>query len=160
MSWSEGCLPFSFFLFLRIGVFKNDNWMIEDVVPGFNHYKYIAVVAKRSHHWVVFIDTKCSTQILSKNSSVWSPYFFRVWFQTQQQAFWPNFWANGISYFGLHLLLGFGSNTIMGVQIFDLTFEQGNYFSLVFVSISFLGFGSNTMGLSSTTITTSTLMLV
>jgi hypothetical protein len=48
----------------------------------------------------------------------------------------------------------------MGFHIFDLTFEQGNYFSLVFVSISFLGFGSNTMGLSSTTttITTSTQM--
>lgn len=59
--------------------------MIEVVVPRFNHYMYIVVVfAKKSHHWVVFIDTKCSTQILNKNSSIWSPYFFWVWFQTQQ----------------------------------------------------------------------------
>jgi hypothetical protein len=78
--------------------------MIEVVVPGFNHYKYIVVVfAKRSHHWVVFIDTKCSTQILNKNSSIWSPYFFWVWFQTQQ-------W---------------------GLQVFDLIFEQMESLTLV-----------------------------
>jgi hypothetical protein len=77
--------------------------MIEVVVPGFNHHMYIAIVAKRSHHWVVFIDTKCSNQMLSKNSSVWSPYFFGVWFQTQQ-------W---------------------GIQLFDLIFEQMESLTLV-----------------------------
>jgi hypothetical protein len=46
----------------------------------------------------------------------------------------------------------------MGFQMFDPTFEKGNYFSLVFLSISFLGFGSNTMGLSTTNTTTSTHM--
>jgi len=42
----------------------------------------------------------------------------------------------------------------MGFQMFDPTFEQGNHFSLVFVSTSFLGFGSNTMGISTSTNTT------
>jgi hypothetical protein len=129
VSWSEAYLPFSFYIFFPIGVSK---WLLNDWSCG---------------PWIqsLYVHCSCCLEISSlgcvHRHQMFNPKFeqrivqfglhisfFQVWFQTQQWGLQVFDLMESLTLVSI-FLLGFGSNTIMGFQIFDLTFEQGNYFS-------------------------------